>query len=45
MAYLVSNETMGTQWVARAFDVDEDEVRQYVRMVRDRAAEQRGDGE
>jgi hypothetical protein len=41
MAYLVSNETMGVEWVARFYDVEEDVVRDYVRMVRDRAEEQR----
>jgi hypothetical protein len=41
MAYLVSNETMGVEWVARAFDVEEDVVRDYVRLVRERAEEQR----
>lgn len=41
MAYLVSNETMGTEWVARFYDVEEDLVRDYVRMVRERAEEMR----
>ena len=41
MAYLVSNETMGVEWVARFYDIEEDVVRDYVRMVRDRAEEQR----
>lgn len=45
VAYLVSNETMGTEWVSRSFDLEENEVRQYVRMVRDRAAEQREENE
>lgn len=41
MAYLVSNETMGVEWVARFYDIEEDVVRDYVRMVRERAEEQR----
>lgn len=41
MAYLVSNETMGVEWVARFYDIEEDVVRDYVGMVRDRAEEQR----
>lgn len=41
MAYLVSNETMGVEWVARFYDVEDDVVRDYVRRVRDRAKEQR----
>jgi len=41
MAYLVSNETMGVEWVARFYDIEEDVVRDYVQMVRDRAEEQR----
>ena len=41
MAYLVSNETMGVEWVARFYDIEEDVVRDYVQMVRDRAKEQR----
>jgi len=41
MAYLVSNETMGVEWVARFYDIEEDVVRDYVQMVRDRAEKQR----
>lgn len=41
MAYLVSNPTMGVEWVARFYDIEEDVVRDYVQMVRDRAEEQR----
>lgn len=41
MAYLVSNETMGVEWVARFYDIEEDVVRDYVQMVRERAKEQR----
>lgn len=40
-AYLVSNPTMGVEWAARFFDVDEEVIREYTQMVRDRAAEQR----
>lgn len=45
MAYLVSNETMGVEWVARFYDIEEDVVRDYVQMVRDRAEEQREQSE
>ncbi|MUW14842.1 hypothetical protein GJ633_09335 [Halorubrum sp. CBA1125] len=38
MAYLASNETMGVEWVARAFDVDEEVVRNNCQMVQKRAA-------
>ena len=41
IAYLVSNETMGVEWVARFYDIEEDVVRDYVQMVRDRAEKQR----
>jgi hypothetical protein len=41
MAYLVSNETMSVEWVAGFYDVEDDVVRDYVRMVRNRAEEQR----
>lgn len=41
MAYLVSNPTMGVEWVARAYDLPEDQVRSYVELVRERAAEMR----
>lgn len=41
MAYLVSNETMGTTWVARHYDLPEEQIREYVRGVRERAAEMR----
>ena len=44
MAYLVSNPTMGIEWVARAYDLPEDQVRSYVELVQNRAAEMR-DGE
>jgi len=42
-AYLVSNPTMGVEWVARAWEVEEDIVRNYCQMVQDRAEEQRND--
>lgn len=48
IAYHVATPTQGVTWTARAFDLDEDEVRLYVDMVRDRADSQResqGDGE
>lgn len=41
MAYLVSNPTMGVEWVARAYDTEEDVIRDYVEIVRKRAAEKR----
>lgn len=41
MAYLVSNPTMGVEWVARFYEMPEEKVRTYVEMVRERAAEQR----
>jgi len=40
-AYLVSNPSMGVTYVARAFDVEEDVVRNYCQMVQERAQEQR----
>lgn len=42
-AYLVSNPSMGVEWVARFYDVDEDVVRNYCQMVQERAEEQRED--
>lgn len=41
MAYLVSNPTMGIEWVTRAYDLPEDQVRSYVELVQKRAAEMR----
>lgn len=41
MAYLVSNPTMGVEWVAQFFELEEETVRDYVRLVRERAEEQR----
>lgn len=43
MAYLASNPTMGVKWVARAYDLTEDQVRTYVELVQNRAAEMRDD--
>lgn len=43
MAYLVSNPSMSTEWVARFYEVEEEVVRDYVRMVRKRAEEKRDD--
>jgi len=42
-AYLVSNPSMGVEWVARAWEIDEDHVRNYCQMVQQRAEEQRND--
>jgi hypothetical protein len=41
MAYLVAQPTMSTEWVARHYDLPEEQIRDYVRGVRDRAAEMR----
>jgi len=40
-AYLVSNPSMSLRWVCRAFSLSENEVRNFVEGVRERAAEQR----
>jgi hypothetical protein len=45
IAYHVATPTQGVTWTARAFDLEEDEVRLYVDMVRDRAETQRGSQE
>jgi len=45
MAYLVSNETMGVEWVARFYDTEEDVVRDYVQRVQSRAREIRAEAE
>jgi len=45
MAYLAAQPTMSVTYVARAFDLDEDEVRGYIEMVQDRAAEMREEDE
>jgi len=39
MAYLAAQPTMSVTYVARAFELGEDEVRSYIEMVRNRAAE------
>jgi hypothetical protein len=44
IAYHVATPTQGVTWTARAFGLEEDEVRLYVDMVRDRA-ETRREGE
>jgi hypothetical protein len=44
MAYLASNPTMGVKSVARAYDLSEDQVRTYVELVQNRAAEMRDSG-
>lgn len=41
IAYLVSNPTMGVEWVARAYDLEEDVVRDYIEIVRKRAEDKR----
>jgi len=41
MTYFAAQPTMGIEWVARSFDIDEDVVRDYIQLVRDRAEEQR----
>lgn len=41
MAYLVAQPTMSTEWVARHYDLPEEQIRDYVRGVRDRAEQQR----
>jgi hypothetical protein len=44
MAYLVAQPTMGTTWVARHYDLPEEQIREYVRGVRERAEQQREEG-
>jgi hypothetical protein len=41
IAYLVSNPTMGVEWVARAYDVEEQVVRDYTQIVEKRAEDLR----
>lgn len=41
IAYLAAQPTMGVKWAARSFEIDEDEVRAYIDIVRDRAEQQR----
>jgi hypothetical protein len=45
MAYLAAQPTMSVTYVARAFELDEDEVRSYIEMIRKRAAEMREENE
>lgn len=45
IGYLVSNPTMGVKWVARFYGLQEDVIRDYVEMVRDRAEEKREAGD
>ncbi len=40
-SYLVSSPTMGVEWAARFYDVEEDVIRDYCQMVQQRAQEQR----
>lgn len=41
MAYLASNPSMSIEWVARNYDVPEDQVREYIRVLRNRAKQKR----
>jgi hypothetical protein len=43
MAYLTAQPSMSTEWVARHYDLPEDQIREYVRGVRERAEQQRED--
>lgn len=43
MAYLAAQPSMSTEWVARHFDLPEDRVREFIRVLRSRAAEHRDD--
>jgi hypothetical protein len=43
MAYLAAQPTMSIEWVAGFYEMDEDEVREYIRVLRNRAEEQRED--
>lgn len=45
MAYLAAQPTMSVTYVARAFELDEDKVRSYIEMIRERAAEIREENE
>ena len=45
IAYLVSNPTMGTEWVSRAYGLSEAEVRDRVQSAKARAAELREEGQ
>ena len=41
MAYLAAQPTMSLQWVARHFDLPEEQVSSYISSLRERAAEER----
>lgn len=41
MAYLASQPTMSLDWVARHFDLPEQEVREYIQLVQRRAEQKR----
>lgn len=41
MAYLAADPTMSVTWVAQNFDLPEDRVREYIRSLQNRAAQQR----
>jgi len=41
MAYLTAQPTLSLEWVARHYDLPEDQIRDYVRGVRERAEQQR----
>jgi hypothetical protein len=43
MAYHVATPSMGVTWTARAFGVDEDDVRAAVGLIQERAAAKRAD--
>jgi len=43
MAYLTAQPSMSTEWVARHYDLPEEQIREYVRGVRERAEQQRED--
>lgn len=41
IAYLAAQPSMSITWVARHFDLSEEQVREYIRWLRDRAEEKR----
>jgi len=43
MAYYAAQPTMSMQWVSALFDLPGDRVREYIRSLRTRAAQQRAD--
>jgi hypothetical protein len=43
MAYLTAQPSLSMEWVARHFDLPEDRVREYIRILRNRAKEQRSE--